>query len=112
MHRSCPVDCIHPRNDEPQFAEIEQLFIDPVNCIDCGACIPVCPPNSIYAERTCRRKWLIYGKERAALSITARGPRLFDGRVSILQAQRCMIAFDYALLDASPFIVLFKINIF
>ena len=39
----CPVDCIHPRKDEPKFEEITQLYIDPVNCIDCGACVPVCP---------------------------------------------------------------------
>lgn len=46
----CPVDCIHPRQDEPNFAETTQLYIDPVNCIDCGACVPVCPASAIYAE--------------------------------------------------------------
>jgi ferredoxin len=46
----CPVDCIHPRKDEPQFAEATQLYVDPVNCIDCGACIPVCEANAIFAE--------------------------------------------------------------
>lgn len=44
----CPVDCIHPRADEPKFAEVSQLFIDPVNCIDCGACVPVCEASAIY----------------------------------------------------------------
>jgi ferredoxin len=46
----CPVDCIHPRKDEAQFAEATQLFIDPVNCIDCGACVPVCEASAIFAE--------------------------------------------------------------
>ena len=46
----CPVDCIHPRKDEAQFAEVAQLYIDPVNCIDCGACVPVCEASAIYAE--------------------------------------------------------------
>jgi NAD-dependent dihydropyrimidine dehydrogenase PreA subunit len=46
----CPVDCIHPRKDEPKFAESTQLYIDPVNCIDCGACIPVCPASAIFAD--------------------------------------------------------------
>jgi NAD-dependent dihydropyrimidine dehydrogenase PreA subunit len=45
---ACPVDCIHPKKDEPGFEEAPQLYIHPVECIDCGACIPVCPTNSIF----------------------------------------------------------------
>lgn len=46
----CPVDCIHPRKDEWKKAGYEQdklkdkqLFIDPQECIDCGACEPGLP---------------------------------------------------------------------
>src|SRR6202000_764173 len=39
---ACPVDCIHPKKDEPQFEGTDMLFIDPVECIDCGACVPGC----------------------------------------------------------------------
>jgi len=46
--QACPVDCIHPKQDEGGFEEVPQLFVNPVECIDCGACIPVCPTNSIY----------------------------------------------------------------
>ena len=45
---ACPVDCIHPKKDETGFAEAKMLYIDPVECIDCGACVPVCPTNSIF----------------------------------------------------------------
>ena len=45
---SCPVDCIHPTEDEEGYAEAEQLYIHPEECIDCGACIPVCPTESIF----------------------------------------------------------------
>jgi ferredoxin len=44
----CPVDCIHPRKDESKFAEATQLFVSPVECIDCGACVPVCEASAIY----------------------------------------------------------------
>jgi ferredoxin len=38
----CPVDC---------FREGENmLVIDPVECIDCGACVPACPANAIYLD--------------------------------------------------------------
>jgi ferredoxin len=47
--QACPVDCIHPKQDETAFAQAPQLYVDPNDCIDCGACIPVCPTNSIYA---------------------------------------------------------------
>ena len=45
----CPVDCIHPRKDEPEFATVEQLYIHPDECIDCGACVPACPVEAIFA---------------------------------------------------------------
>ena len=44
----CPVDCIHPRKDEPEFAETTMLYIHPDECIDCGACVPACPVAAIY----------------------------------------------------------------
>jgi NAD-dependent dihydropyrimidine dehydrogenase PreA subunit len=47
--QACPVDCIHPKQDEAGFAEAAQLFVNPNDCIDCGACVPVCPTNSMFA---------------------------------------------------------------
>jgi NAD-dependent dihydropyrimidine dehydrogenase PreA subunit len=46
----CPVDCIHPKKDEQGFAQAQQLFINPGDCIDCGACEPVCPVKAIFPE--------------------------------------------------------------
>lgn len=45
----CPVNCIHPRPDEPEFASAEILSIDPEACVDCGACVDVCPVDAIKA---------------------------------------------------------------
>ena len=44
----CPVDCIHPRKDEPEFESATMLYIHPDECIDCGACVPACPVTAIY----------------------------------------------------------------
>ena len=38
----CPVDCFH--------ADEDMLYIDPAECIDCGACVPECPVEAIYDE--------------------------------------------------------------
>jgi NAD-dependent dihydropyrimidine dehydrogenase PreA subunit len=40
----CPVDCIHATEDDAMY------FIDPDECIDCGACEPECPVTAIFAE--------------------------------------------------------------
>ncbi|MBC8515187.1 4Fe-4S binding protein [bacterium] len=52
---ACPVDCIHPREEE-DAGEV-QLFIDPDTCIDCGACVPVCPVEAIFPEEDVPTKW-------------------------------------------------------
>lgn len=39
----CPVDCIHPTPDEPDFGTADLLYVDPDVCIDCGACADACP---------------------------------------------------------------------
>ena len=44
----CPVDCIHPRKDAPEFEAATMLYIHPDECIDCGACVPACPVTAIY----------------------------------------------------------------
>ncbi|MGK2964574.1 MAG: 4Fe-4S dicluster domain-containing protein [Tepidiformaceae bacterium] len=41
----CPVDCIHfDENDD------RMLYINPEECIDCGACEPACPVTAIFQE--------------------------------------------------------------
>lgn len=46
----CPVDGIHPTKSESDYEKVEQLYVDPDTCIDCGACVPECPVSAIFAE--------------------------------------------------------------
>jgi len=58
----CPpwVDCIHPRKDEDDFEASEMLFINPDECIDCGACQPACPVEAIFRDEEVPEKWQSY----------------------------------------------------
>jgi NAD-dependent dihydropyrimidine dehydrogenase PreA subunit len=40
--KECPVDCI--------YEGARALYIQPEECINCGACVPVCPEEAIYYE--------------------------------------------------------------
>jgi ferredoxin len=62
---ACPVDCIHPRNDEAEFGEATQLYIHPTECIDCGACVPVCPVAAIFTVDDLPEKWDSYAQVNA-----------------------------------------------
>lgn len=59
----CPVDCIHgpihnnmsgneltylKETGEIKALKSPQLYINPTDCISCGACQPVCPVDAIY----------------------------------------------------------------
>ena len=65
----CPVDCIHgPHDKTGAGAEVEelssidglQLYIDPEECIDCGACEPECPVEAIFDEDELPEEWMKY----------------------------------------------------
>ena len=62
----CPVDCIHPKKDEGDFAASDQLFIDPDTCIDCGACVPECPVSAIFPEPDLKDEWKHFTAKNAA----------------------------------------------
>lgn len=62
----CPVDCIHPRKDEGEFAASEQLYIDPDTCIDCGLCVDECPVKAIFPEDDLPAEWKKYIEINAA----------------------------------------------
>jgi NAD-dependent dihydropyrimidine dehydrogenase PreA subunit len=45
----CPVDCIYEGD--------RMLYIHPDECVDCGACEPVCPEEAIFYEDDLPDKW-------------------------------------------------------
>jgi NAD-dependent dihydropyrimidine dehydrogenase PreA subunit len=55
----CPVDCIIAVDDDPM------MFINPDECIECGACLPECPVNAIFSEEE------VPGDQQAWIEINA-----------------------------------------
>ncbi|MFJ5997454.1 ferredoxin [Streptomyces sp. NPDC092370] len=45
----CPVDCIYEGS--------RALYIHPDECVDCGACEPVCPVEAIYYQDDVPAEW-------------------------------------------------------
>ena len=62
----CPVDVIHPTRDETDFERVDQLFIDPVNCIGCGLCVEECPVKAIFPENEVPAEWSDFIEKNAA----------------------------------------------
>ncbi len=56
----CPVDCIHFDEGTDRME-----YIDPDECIDCGACEPVCPVTAIFALENVPPKWKDYIEKNA-----------------------------------------------
>ena len=54
----CPVDCFYVGEN--------MLVIHPDECIDCGACVPVCPVSAIFALDDVPEKWAHFTQINAA----------------------------------------------
>ena len=61
----CPVDCIHPTEDESDFEQAEQLYIDPDTCIDCGLCVDEGPVKAIFPEEDLPEEWASFIEKNA-----------------------------------------------
>jgi ferredoxin len=59
--RDCKyTDCVVVCPDECFYQDEEMLYIDPDDCIDCGACVPECPVEAIFAEDAVPPQWTSY----------------------------------------------------
>ena len=48
----CPMECFHEGE--------QMLYINPVECIDCEACVPECPVEAIFHEDAVPVQWRHY----------------------------------------------------
>lgn len=48
----CPMECF--------YGDDRQLYIDPDDCIDCGACQPECPVEAIFLDVDVPDRWKGY----------------------------------------------------
>jgi NAD-dependent dihydropyrimidine dehydrogenase PreA subunit len=55
-----------PRKTNRTSQNKRLLYIDPVECIDCGACVPVCPVSAIFALDDLPEKWTEFTARNAA----------------------------------------------
>jgi NAD-dependent dihydropyrimidine dehydrogenase PreA subunit len=62
----CPVDCI--------YVGERMLYIQPDECVDCGACEPVCPVEAIYYEDDVPDQWKDYTKANADFFVELGSP--------------------------------------
>ena len=53
----CPVDCIY---EGPRM-----LYIHPDECVDCDACVPVCPVTAIFPEDDLPSEWKRFSQVNA-----------------------------------------------
>ena len=48
----CPVDCF--------YEDADMVYINPDECMDCGACVPECPVEAIFYQDDVPQQWSHY----------------------------------------------------
>ncbi|WP_129305341.1 ferredoxin [Streptomyces sp. L2] len=82
----CPVDCIYEGE--------RSLYIHPDECVDCGACEPVCPVEAIFYEEDVPEEWREYTRANVEFFDTLGSP---GGA-----AKLGLIEHDHPLVSALP----------
>jgi ferredoxin len=74
----CPVDCFHEGSNF--------LVIHPDDCIDCGACEPVCPTKAIFPADSLPARWAEYIQLNADLA--RRWPNISEKKDALPDAEK------------------------
>ena len=74
----CPVNCFY---EGANF-----LVIHPDECIDCGACEPVCPTKAIFPEGDLPEKWKEYKALNADLA--TKWPQISEKKSPLAEAEQ------------------------
>jgi ferredoxin len=89
----CPVNCFY---EGANF-----LAINPDECIDCGACEPVCPTKAIFPESDLPAKWAEYKALNTELA--GKWPNISEKKSAMADAEAFKDKQDKrALLDLGP----------
>jgi ferredoxin len=89
----CPVNCF--------YESVNFLVIHPDECIDCGACEPVCPTKAIFPESDLPEKWAEYTAINAEYATKL--PNISEKKDALPEAEEFKEKQDKrALLDLSP----------
>ena len=75
----CPVDCI--------YEGARSLYIHPSECVDCGACDPVCPVEAIYFSEDVPDEWADYVRANAEVFDDGPGRSLPDTDHPVIAAE-------------------------
>lgn len=82
----CPVDCIYEGS--------RALYVHPDECVDCGACEPVCPVEAIFFEDDLPEEWEDHRRANAEFFSELGSPG-GAGRVGLVEH-------DHPLIDGLP----------
>jgi ferredoxin len=74
----CPCDCFHQGE--------QMLFIDPVDCIDCDACVSECPVEAIYPDHSVPGQWQDYIALNAEMA--PKCPQIVERRESLADCRK------------------------
>ena len=91
----CPVDCIYEGK--------RSLYIHPDECIDCGACEPVCPVQAIFYQDDLPPDWSDYLADNARFFETSLPGRNLPLGSPGGAAKTGPTAIDTPLVDGFPF---------
>ncbi|MGV9265922.1 ferredoxin [Kitasatospora sp. NPDC003701] len=79
----CPVDCIYEGE--------RMLYVQPDECIDCGACEPVCPVEAIYFEDDTPEPWRAFNTANAEFFADIGSPG-GSARLGLIEKDHPMVA--------------------